>query len=185
MPQGNGVNSSTAPVYQAECAPADIRGTLLTLQGTVTILGLCIGKNLPIAAYLAELTIFKAYWLDYGTSFTESSFQWRFPLAFQAVFAVFLVLQVIGLPETPRWLVKNDRHEEASEVVAAINGCSLDDELVLRSLTDIENSIQEDVQGEGVTWRDFFTHGKLQNWRRMLLIVFIEIMQQFTGSNMM
>jgi hypothetical protein len=38
------MNSSTAPVYQSECAPSDIRGTLLTLQGTMTILGLCIGK---------------------------------------------------------------------------------------------------------------------------------------------
>lgn len=137
------------------------------MQGTVTILGLCI-----------------AYWLDYGTSFTESSLQWRFPLAFQAVFAIFLVLQVIGLPETPRWLMKNDRHEEAREVVAAINGTPADDVQVYESLADIEKSIQEDAQGEGLGWRNFFAHGKVQNWRRMLLIVFIEIMQQFTGSNM-
>lgn len=40
---GNGMNSSTAPVYQSECSPAHIRGALLTLQGTVTILGVVIG----------------------------------------------------------------------------------------------------------------------------------------------
>lgn len=40
---GNGMNSSTAPVYQSECSPANIRGALLTLQGTVTILGVVIG----------------------------------------------------------------------------------------------------------------------------------------------
>lgn len=39
---GNGMNSSTAPVYLSECAPASIRGALLTLQGTVTILGVVI-----------------------------------------------------------------------------------------------------------------------------------------------
>lgn len=39
---GNGMNSSTAPVYQSECAPAAYRGALLTLQGTVTILGVVI-----------------------------------------------------------------------------------------------------------------------------------------------
>lgn len=37
---GNGMNSSTAPVYTSECAPAEIRGMLLTVQGTITILGL-------------------------------------------------------------------------------------------------------------------------------------------------
>lgn len=39
---GNGMNSSTAPVYQSECSPAAIRGALLTLQGTVTIPGVVI-----------------------------------------------------------------------------------------------------------------------------------------------
>jgi len=39
---GNGINSSTAPVYLTECAPASYRGALLTLQGTVTILGVVI-----------------------------------------------------------------------------------------------------------------------------------------------
>lgn len=39
---GNGMNSSTAPVYQSECSPAAYRGALLTLQGTVTILGVVI-----------------------------------------------------------------------------------------------------------------------------------------------
>ncbi|KAJ5354927.1 hypothetical protein N7541_005971 [Penicillium brevicompactum] len=164
---GNGMNSSTAPVYQSEVAPSEIRGTLLTLQGTMTILGLCI-----------------AYWLDYGTSFTDSSLQWRFPLAFQAVFAVCLVLQVIGLPETPRRLTKNDRYEEARDVIAAINDLSIDDPAVIQALADIEKAVHEDIQGDQVGWRDFFSHGKLQNWRRLLLIIFIEIMQQFTGSNM-
>jgi MFS family permease len=39
---GNGMNSSTAPVYQSECAPSRYRGALLTLQGTFTILGVVI-----------------------------------------------------------------------------------------------------------------------------------------------
>lgn len=39
---GNGMNSSTAPIYQSECSPSRIRGALLTLQGTVTILGVVI-----------------------------------------------------------------------------------------------------------------------------------------------
>lgn len=39
---GNGMNSSTGPVYQSECSPASYRGALLTMQGTVTILGVVI-----------------------------------------------------------------------------------------------------------------------------------------------
>lgn len=166
--QGNGMNSSTAPVYQSECSPANIRGMLLTMQGTTTIFGLCV-----------------AYWLDYGTSFTESTFQWKFPLVFQAVFAIFLILQVIGLPETPRWLMQNDRYEDAREVVAAIEDAPLNDEQVLQTLLDIERAIRDDTEGGPLKMHEFWSHGRLQNWRRMLIIILIEIMQQFTGSNMM
>lgn len=81
--------------------------------------------------------------------------------------------------------MKNDRYEEAREVIAAINDVSPDDPLVIQALADIEKAVHEDIQGDQVGWRDFFSHGKLQNWRRLLLIILIEIMQQFTGSNMM
>ncbi|KAI1489813.1 general substrate transporter [Biscogniauxia mediterranea] len=164
---GNGMNSSTAPVYQGECSPARIRGALLTLQGTVTILGVVI-----------------AYWADYGTSFYASSFQWRFPLAFQAVFAVLLVLQVVGLPETPRWLVAHDRHEEARAVIAAINGRPLDDPDVGRTLLDIQSGLEEEHKGGPFRFRELFTWGREQNLRRMLITVSVQLGQQFSGSNM-
>lgn len=164
---GNGMNSSTAPVYLTECAPAAYRGSLLTLQGTVTILGVVI-----------------SYWLDYGTSFIESSFQWRFPLAFQAVFAVFLILQIIGLPETPRWLVQHDRYEEARAVVAALEDKPLDDPEVNVTLLDIRCVLEEEHKDGPFRFKELLDQGKTQNLRRLLIVISIQCCQQFTGSNM-
>jgi len=39
---GNGFNSSNIPAYQSEHCDAKTRGMLLSLQGVVTIVGLCI-----------------------------------------------------------------------------------------------------------------------------------------------
>ncbi|KAK1141063.1 hypothetical protein N8T08_009636 [Aspergillus melleus] len=164
---GNGMNSSTAPVYQSELSPASYRGALLTLQGTVTILGVVI-----------------AYWMDYGTSYTESSLQWRFPLAFQAVFAVCLVLQVIGLPETPRWLASRDRFEEAREVIAAIEDKPVHDPSVSATVVDIRVNLEEEHKGGPFSIKELFTWGESQNLRRLLIIISIELGQQFSGSNM-
>ncbi|KAL2865306.1 uncharacterized protein BJX67DRAFT_389505 [Aspergillus lucknowensis] len=111
----NGMNSSTAPVYQSECAPARYRGALLTLQGT----------------------------MDYGMSFTESSFQWRFPPAFQAVYAICLILQLIGFPETPRRLVHRDYHEEARKVIATIEKKPANDAEVVRTIVDLQVGLEE------------------------------------------
>ncbi|KAF1947394.1 general substrate transporter [Clathrospora elynae] len=164
---GNGMNSSTAPVYLTECAPASYRGALLTLQGTVTILGVVI-----------------AYWMDYGTSYSSSNFQWRFPLSFQAIFAILLVLQVVGLPESPRWLVAHDRYEEARTVTAALEDLPLDDTTVNATILDIRSGLEEEHKDGPFRFKELFQWGEVQNLRRLLIIISIQMGQQFSGSNM-
>ncbi|KAF7563569.1 hypothetical protein G7046_g582 [Stylonectria norvegica] len=164
---GNGMNSSTAPIYQSECSPAKIRGALLTTQGTVTILGVVI-----------------AYWMDYATSFTDSSLQWRLPLSFQGLFAICLVLQVYGLPETPRWLVQHERYEEAREVIAALENKPSDDAAINRTLLDIRSGLEEEQKGGPFSIKELFTWGEVQNFRRLLITIAIQLGQQFSGSNM-
>lgn len=123
--------------------------------------------------------------MDYGTSFTESSFQWRFPLGFQALFAVFLVLQLVGLPETPRWLVQHDRHEEAQEVVAVITDKDLNSMEVDNTVADIQAVLIEESKDGPFRFKELFTWGQTQNFRRLLLTISIQLAQQFSGSNML
>lgn len=122
--------------------------------------------------------------MDYGTSFTDSSLQWRFPLAFQAVFAVLLVLQVIGLPETPRWLVQHDRYEEARGVTAALEDKDVDDADVNSTILDIRIGLEEEQKGGPFRFKELFTWGETQNLRRLLIVISIQLGQQFSGSNM-
>ncbi|KAL7274083.1 hypothetical protein RUND412_003028 [Rhizina undulata] len=166
---GNGFNSSTIPVYQSECSPPKIRGTLLTTQAVVTIFGLCI-----------------AYWLDYGASFTDSPLSWRLPLGFQALFALCLVLQVLILPETPRWLVQQNRMLEASEVLADLEGKEYTPTHpeILRQREEIEASVALESAGGPFKMSELFTGGKIGNFRRICLTIAVMLMQQFTGSNM-
>ena len=167
---GNGINSSTVPAYQSEMARPERRGMLLSAQGTVTIVGLCI-----------------AYWLDYGLSFTESQAQWRFPISFQAFFAIFLVLQMLPLPDTPRWLCEQDRGDEAAEILARLQlnqpaDVSTPEVIALRQ--QIETAIKIESSGGPFKYRELFTGGKVANWRRMVLCGVVNVQQQFTGANM-
>lgn len=166
---GNGINSSTVPAYQGEMSRPEIRGMLLSAQGTVTIIGLCI-----------------AYWLDYGLSFSDSPAQWRFPISFQAFFAVCLVLQMLSLPETPRWLCEQDRGDEAAKVLARLHREQPADETTPEVVTlrsQIETAIQLESAGGPFKYRELITGGKMQNLRRMILCGLINMMQQFTGAN--
>ena len=44
-----------------------------------------------------------AYWVDYGFSYIDSAAQFRFPLALQILFALVTALNLLFLPESPRW----------------------------------------------------------------------------------
>lgn len=161
---------------------------LLSLQGTVTIVGLCI-----------------AYWLDFGfryaiksvldycmpnrnvSSYIDGSVQWRFPIAFQAVFAILLVLQMLPLPETPRYLVLNNHNETAGEVLARLHpekDITADHPDVVYFRTQIESAIETESAGGPFRYSELLTGGRVQNFRRVVLCMAVNVMQQFTGSNM-
>lgn len=59
-------------------------------------------------------------------------------------FAIFIIIQIIGLPEAPRWLVAQDRHEEGREVISAVLDKPLDDESVTRAPLDIQSGLEEE-----------------------------------------
>ena len=166
---GNGFNSSNIPAYQSELCAAKNRGLLLSMQGTVTIVGLCI-----------------AYWMDYGLSFASGPIQWRFPIAFQAFFATCLVLQILPLPETPRYLILKGDTASASQVVASLRGknVSLDDESVQYTIKQISSGIEIESAGGPFRYAELLTGGRTQNFRRIVLCCAVNVMQQFTGSNM-
>lgn len=164
---GNGINSSTIPVFQSEMAKAENRGRLLCGQGTVTIAGLCI-----------------AYWLDYGTSFHDGSFQWRFPMAFQAAFAILLVACIPFVTDTPRWLIFVGREDEGLEILARLNDLPLQHPDVEEQRKYIEASVRQESEGGDFRFKELFTTGKIGNLRRICITIAIMFMQQFTGSNM-
>lgn len=166
---GNGFNSSTIPMYQSEMCPPENRGVLLSLQGTVTIVGLCI-----------------AYWLDYGLSFAFGAVQWRVPISFQAFFAICLVLQMLPLPETPRYLMEQGRTSEATRVLARLAGpdVSEDSEEVVFQRNQIESALELESAGGPFRAAELLTGGRVQNLRRLALCCAVNLMQQFTGANM-
>lgn len=144
------------------------RGRLLSAQGTVTIMGLCI-----------------AYWLDYGLSFVDSPVQWRFPISFQAFFAVCLVLQMIPLPDTPRWLCEQDRSDEAGRILAHLQLEQPADEStpeVIQLRRQIESAIEIESAGGPFQYKELLAGGKVQNLRRMILAGLVNVQQQFTGN---
>lgn len=166
---GNGMNTSTIPTYQAECSRTSNRGLLICIEGGVIAFGSMI-----------------AYWIDYGASYSPNNiidFSWRFPIAFQIVFGIVVFTGMFFLPESPRWLLAHDRHEEGLQVIASLHGAPIDDPDVVLQKALILDSIAATSSAGKTPYKSLFTGGKTQHFRRMLLGASSQFMQQIGGCN--
>lgn len=103
---GVGAASVVAPLYIAEIAPAALRGRLVALSQFNVVLGILV-------AYLSNFAV--AQWVG-----GPESPAWRWMLAIEAVPAAIFGILVLRIPESPRWLVKQHRGEEAERILRAM-----------------------------------------------------------------
>ena len=147
------------------------------------------GRGLAVELAINIFGVMMAYWVDYGMSFTKGPEQFRFPLAFQIFFAIVTAAGVLVLPESPRWLIAHDRHDEARTVLWAIhrNARSLDpsDERFTRALNDIDHAIKEEREASsGSSYRALFRNGEQKFFYRTMLGIGGQFMQQLSGINL-
>jgi hypothetical protein len=115
-----------------------------------------------------------------------SSFIWRFPVAFQIVPLFVLAVIIWFMPESPRWLVKVDRKEEASFILKRLRGEEGEDkELATAEFNDIVNV--DDMEKESTHSQSYFHmlfgigSGKLHIARRVQLVIWLQILQEWIG----
>lgn len=160
---GIGILTAVVPAYQAEVSPADKRGAAITMETANIIMGFVLSN-----------------WLSFGASFTDSGFQWIFPISLQALFSIYLLLVVPFLCESPRWLANHRSMGEATNVLARLLNTTEDDSRVQESCAEIEEALEHEDSG---SFREIFTERTQQNLRRVLLGIGALYMQQMSGIN--
>lgn len=107
---GVGAASMISPLYISEVAPAHSRGRL----GTLYQLAIVLGINL---VYYVNYRI--AAW---GDESWNVEMGWRFMLGSETLPALLFLGLALFVPESPRWLMKQRRDEEALAILERING---------------------------------------------------------------
>lgn len=91
---------------------------------------------------------------------------------------------MLNLPESPRWHLAHNRNEEAATILAALNGESRNDPSLTTQLANLREAIRASGQLENkTTFKDLFTGGPTQHFRRMILGFSSQMMQQLSGCN--
>ncbi|GAA5893884.1 hypothetical protein JCM6882_003119 [Rhodosporidiobolus microsporus] len=98
---GIGPKSATVPMLAAEIAPANIRGALTLQWQTWTAFGIMLGTVSSLVFYNVE------------DRPGITGLNWRLMLGSALLPCIPVMAQVYFTPESPRWLMMNNRHEEA------------------------------------------------------------------------
>ena len=133
----------------------------------------------PVGAFLAALFT----WGPYMSDMKYDDWSWRLPSLLQAVFPLFQLALVIFCPESPRWLIANNKEDEAFEVLTKYHaGGDRNSELVKFEMAEIKAAIAKEQIGKKVSW---FTWFKTKaNMHRLFITIALPSMIQLCGSSL-
>ncbi|KAJ1916874.1 hypothetical protein H4219_003529 [Mycoemilia scoparia] len=161
---GVGILSMIVPLFQSEIAPPEIRGRLVTLQQFAITIGIMV-----------------AFWIGYGSSKIDGTASFRLPLGIQIVPGLILLVSILFMPFSPRWLVDKDREDEALVVLAKLRaGGDTEAPHVLEEFNQIRELARKEKEISARSYLDLF-RGNVR--RRVLLGIGIQMLQQLTGIN--
>ncbi|CZR66416.1 related to hexose transporter protein [Phialocephala subalpina] len=163
---GMGVAATATPTYVAETAPPKHRAFALGLYYS------CWGVGTLIASGVC-----------YRSQFVTTTWAWRIPSLIQVVPSIACMFVILFVPESPRWLIGQDRHEEALEVLAVVNaGGDVSDPTVLVQYREIADTIAwEKTEGRQLTFTEAYTNPA--NRKRLIIAISFSAMVMLPGTN--
>ncbi|KAI1306076.1 Proton myo-inositol cotransporter [Halotydeus destructor] len=158
-----GFASMVVPMYIAEMAPIHARGSLVTMNN------LFIAGGQAVAAVVA------------GFLSTVPG-GWRYMLGLAAIPSIIQFIGFLFMPESPRWLVRQNQDYKAMEVLQKIRGPDADIEDEYQSMKDTCKVVEgEEVRGTFAILRDVLKDKYLR--RALILGCLLQTVQQVTGIN--
>ncbi|GMF76622.1 unnamed protein product [Aspergillus oryzae] len=195
---GNGIDTSTAPIWKTETSSPKWRGKLVFLEMVMNILGFSVSTgsttvfHLPVVRWPGG---FRSLSSSCSSSFSlQLSHGFPSPRGTLSTLLLFRptnVSPVTNLLCHPkrRWLMQKGYEKEAIEILSCIEDKRIDDPYVVAQKNEFEYTIYYEREN-AIRWRDILLRRKTdstdsKSLRRLILGAGTQFMQQFEGINIM
>lgn len=168
---GVGGIAAVCPIYVAEISPPAIRGRLTGFFESSYQIGAVIG-----------------FWINYGIVHNvskESTMAWRIPMGVQLIPAGLLAVGIPFLRESPIWLLKQDRDEQALSVYSYYRNLPIDHRYIAEDVAFVKGQIMHErsvTAGARPTFGAFLKgasrEARMKGMRNRFALVFIMFMWQ-------
>ncbi len=165
---GIGIASALAPMYIAEIVPAKSRGKYVSINQLTVVLGILMAQmvNWMIADPVVVGEVFEQSW-----NVNEG---WRWMFWACGVPALFYIVLLLFIPESPRWLIVKGKQAKAEAIFTRIGG----ERYAAEAVTSTKETVGQ--KESPIDWRYFFT----PRIRKILVIgIVIAAFQQWCGIN--
>lgn len=162
---GVGGISVYGPMLISEVAPKHIRGALVACHQLLITMG-----------------IFLAYCTNYGTRRYHNSRQWRIPLGLCFAWAITMIIAVVMVPESPRYLLQHGKVEDARRSLAKSNKVNAEDPSIAHEVKNLQSALEAEQAGGPSKWSDLFIVKNKSLYRTMMGFT-IQALQQLAGIN--
>lgn len=133
-----------------------------------------------VSYFVGELT---AAGICFGTNTIASHWSWRLPSILQAAPSLLQISLVLLLPESPRWLISKDRHEEAHEILVKYHAeGDRDSEFVRAEMAQIRSTLHIEMEASKKSWLDLFRTSGMR--RRVILSTALGLFTQWSGNTL-
>jgi SP family xylose:H+ symportor-like MFS transporter len=157
---GVGLASAVVPMYIAEIAPSNIRGTLVSCNQFAIIFGMLV-------TYFVNYLILGNHINDVSDPWVVST-GWRYMFGSEAYVAAVFGFLLFFVPKTPRYLVLIGQNAQALSVLTKVNGVSKAKEI----LSEIESTSKEKTE-------KIFAYGVAV----VIIGILLSVFQQAIGIN--
>lgn len=160
---GVGLLSATIPLYQSETAPKWIRGTIVG----------CYQLSITIGLLIAAI-------VNNSTANRNDTGSYRIPIAVQFAWAIILIVGMVLLPETPRYLIKRGYNDRAAKSLSRLRRLDVDHPALIEELAEIKANHEYEISLGQSSWIECFKPPLL---KRLLTGSGLQALQQLTGVN--
>ncbi len=171
---GIGIASNLSPMYIAEISPSNLRGRFVSINQLTIVLGILAAQicNWLIAQPVAEGATMEAIRESWN-----GQMGWRWMFWAGNVPALLFFIFAFMIPESPRWLAVQGRHDKATGILSKIGGKEYAD----REYAEVRAMLETDRPETG---KSAFRLLLKPSMRNVLTIgIVLAVFQQWSGTN--
>lgn len=170
-----GVALNLSPLYISEIAPAKNRGRLVTINQLLIMFGVLLAQLINWRISLLDSSLSDTAGMEEIAASWSGQVGWRWMFGAETVPALLFFALMFWVPESPRWLIKMGRIDEAQQVLLKLGG----EEYAKQSLSEIKLAIH----GEGERAFDLRALFQPNVIKLLVLGIFLAFLQQWSGIN--